>query len=121
MKTIILAAALLATTATTARGATLYTPPLSHTAGGYATCSVLNVSNKARTVTMNIRSVTGDGVYIGAPHTVEPGEVSVIGTFGFGNSTTRYCVVTVNGGKNTIRVTYESRNDGETQAAVVGY
>lgn len=121
MKTILLAAALLVTTAATARGATVYTPALSHTAGGYASCLVVNVSSKARTVTLEIRTATGSFVYNSGERTVEPGHMESLSTFAFGSTAARYCAVTVAGGKNTIRVTYESRNNGETQAAVVGY
>ena len=99
-----------------ASAATLFTPALTLEGGGELRCYAANVSSKDRDVTIEVISSTG-GVVQSLSLTLLAGRAQSIA--GVGNSA--YCKVTVAGGKNTVRVSLESRLNGDTIAAVNGH
>lgn len=116
MKRFVLAFVAAVSTASVASAATLYTPPLTLEGGGELRCYAANVSSKARDVTIEVMSSTG-GVVQSLSLTLLAGRAQSIA--GVGNSA--YCKVTIAGGKNTVRVSLESRLNGDTIAAVNGH
>ena len=118
IRMLVIATVTLAFTTTAAQAARVYTPPLSAEVGGSHTCQVVNVSKKNRTV--NIEVISNQGVVLSGsgPIILGAGQSASVGTI---TANRRYCRVTVKGGKKTIRVSLESRLNGDTIAAVNGF
>lgn len=116
MKRLVLALVATLFTGSAASAATLYTPALTLEGGGELRCYAANVSSKDRDVTIEVISSTGSVVQ-SLSITLLSGRAQSIA--GVGNSA--YCKVTIAGGKNTVRVSLESRLNGDTIAAVNGH
>ena len=99
-----------------AQAATIYTPILTAEAGNaFFNCRALNVSRRTREVTVEIVSGLGD-VLAANSFQVDPGTWLGVTS---GDTARSYCRVTVRGGKNTVRVSLESRIVNAPLVAVV--
>ena len=102
-----------------AQAAVLYTPAMTPEGGGSFICRVVNVSGQTRNVTIDIMSHHGGKVATSFEIPILRGQMESV--MRDNDSTRSYCRVTVQGSKQSVRVSMESRIGGDTVAVVQGH
>jgi hypothetical protein len=97
-----------------ARAATLYTPSIEGgSASSGVTCTAVNVSTRTRNIGIEIKDDAGSSNAAQALVPVDPGKGLAIDDTTAGGPA-RYCVITVQGGKKTVRGAIYVREGGNS-------